>query len=78
MLLPTVEKKLRVMVDWLIDLLLKRDVARLKTFAEEERSIKAIIVEIFRQPTDLFIKSDQNRYVEMQLDDMLTGHDFTF
>jgi flagellar basal body-associated protein FliL len=55
-LLPTVEKKLRVMVDWLIDLLLKRDVARLKTFAEEERSIKDIIVEIFRQPTDLFIK----------------------
>jgi hypothetical protein len=39
-LLPTVEKKLRVMVDWLIDLLLKRDVARLKTFAEERDQSK--------------------------------------
>lgn len=33
--LPTVEKKLRVMVDWGIDLFFKRDVTRLKTFAEE-------------------------------------------
>jgi len=33
--LPTVEKKLRVMVDWFIDLFFKRDVTRLKTFAEE-------------------------------------------
>ncbi|MFQ5920431.1 MAG: NAD(P)/FAD-dependent oxidoreductase, partial [Nitrososphaerales archaeon] len=32
--LPTVEKKLRVMVDWSIDLLFKRDVTRLKTFRE--------------------------------------------
>jgi NADH dehydrogenase len=29
--LPTVEKKLRVMVDWFIDLFFKRDVTRLKT-----------------------------------------------
>ncbi len=29
--LPTMQKKLRVMVDWLIDLLFKRDVTRLKT-----------------------------------------------
>ena len=29
--LPTAQKKLRVMVDWLIDLLFKRDVTRLKT-----------------------------------------------
>jgi NADH dehydrogenase len=37
-ILPTVEKKLRVMVDWLIDLLFKRDVTRLKTVAEESSS----------------------------------------
>ncbi|MBV9179627.1 MAG: FAD-dependent oxidoreductase [Nitrososphaeraceae archaeon] len=35
--LPTIEKKLRVMVDWTLDLLFKRDVTRLKTFAEEEK-----------------------------------------
>ena len=34
--LPTVEKKLRVMVDWFIDLASKRDVTRLKTFTEEK------------------------------------------
>lgn len=33
--LPTVEKKLRVMVDWFIDLFFKRDVTRLKTPSEE-------------------------------------------
>lgn len=33
--LPTVEKKLRVMVDWFIDLFFKRDVTRLKTPMEE-------------------------------------------
>ena len=38
--LPTVEKKLRVMVDWFIDLFFKRDVTRLKTFTEED-SVKA-------------------------------------
>jgi NADH:ubiquinone reductase (H+-translocating) len=33
--LPTVEKKLRVMVDWFIDLFFKRDVTRLKSTTEE-------------------------------------------
>jgi NADH:ubiquinone reductase (H+-translocating) len=37
--LPTLEKKLRVSVDWFIDLFFKRDVTRLKTFTEE-RSIE--------------------------------------
>ncbi|HEX9319914.1 MAG TPA: hypothetical protein VF884_13360, partial [Nitrososphaeraceae archaeon] len=34
--LPTVEKKLRVMVDWFVDLFFKRDVTRLKTPTEEK------------------------------------------
>jgi NADH:ubiquinone reductase (H+-translocating) len=38
--LPTAEKKLRVTVDWTIDLFFKRDVTRLKTFTEED-SVKA-------------------------------------
>ena len=33
--LPTLEKKLRVAVDWFIDLFFKRDVTRLKTLAVE-------------------------------------------
>jgi NADH dehydrogenase len=33
--LPTVEKKLRVLVDWIVDLFFRRDVTRLKTPAEE-------------------------------------------
>jgi len=33
--LPTVEKRLRVLVDWIIDLFFKRDVTRLKTPTEE-------------------------------------------
>jgi NADH dehydrogenase len=33
--LPTIEKKLRVMVDWFIDLFFKRDVTRLKTPVED-------------------------------------------
>ena len=33
--LPTIEKKLRVIVDWSIDIFFKRDVTRLKTFASE-------------------------------------------
>ncbi len=37
--LPTVEKKLRVMVDWFIDLFFKRDVTRLKTLTVQ-RSIE--------------------------------------
>jgi NADH dehydrogenase len=42
--LPTVEKKLRVMVDWAIDLFFKRDVTRLKTFVEE-KAVKASVKE---------------------------------
>jgi hypothetical protein len=34
--LPTVQKKLRVMTDWFIDLFFKRDVTRLKTPPEEK------------------------------------------
>jgi NADH dehydrogenase len=34
--LPTIEKKLRVIADWSIDIFFKRDVTRLKTFASEE------------------------------------------
>jgi NADH dehydrogenase len=33
--LPTTEKKLRVIIDWSIDLLFKRDVTRLRTFSSE-------------------------------------------
>jgi NADH:ubiquinone reductase (H+-translocating) len=38
--LPTTEKKLRVTVDWIIDLFFKRDVTRLRTFTEAS-SVKA-------------------------------------
>jgi NADH:ubiquinone reductase (H+-translocating) len=38
--LPTVQKKLRVMVDWFIDLFFKRDVTRLRTFYEEKKSME--------------------------------------
>jgi NADH dehydrogenase len=34
--LPTIEKKLRVIADWSIDIFFERDVTRLKTFASEE------------------------------------------
>lgn len=34
---PTIEKKLRVMVDWFIDLFFHRDVTRLKAFADERK-----------------------------------------
>jgi NADH:ubiquinone reductase (H+-translocating) len=37
--LPTVEKKLRVIVDWSIDIFFKRDVTRLKTFASEGEGV---------------------------------------
>jgi NADH dehydrogenase len=33
--LPTLQKKVRVLADWMIDILFKRDVNMLKTFAEE-------------------------------------------
>jgi NADH dehydrogenase len=35
--LPTVEKKLRVMFDWTMDIFFKPDVTRLKTFTEKEK-----------------------------------------
>jgi NADH dehydrogenase len=42
--LPTIEKKLRVIVDWSIDLLFKRDVTRLKTFpSEAEKKIELLL-----------------------------------
>jgi NADH dehydrogenase FAD-containing subunit len=34
--LPTLQKKLRVMADWTLDIFFKRDVTMLKTFVEEE------------------------------------------
>jgi NADH dehydrogenase len=33
--MPTIEKRLRVMVDWTIDIFFDRDVTRLKIFASE-------------------------------------------
>jgi NADH dehydrogenase FAD-containing subunit len=39
--LPTVQKKLRVMTDWFIDLFFKRDVTRLKTPLEEKGIIRS-------------------------------------
>jgi NADH dehydrogenase len=38
--LPTVEKKLRVMIDWTIDLFFNRDVTKLKTFVTTEKRWK--------------------------------------
>jgi NADH dehydrogenase len=35
--LPTIEKKIRVIADWTIDLFFKRDVTKLKTFVAEEK-----------------------------------------
>ncbi len=35
--LPTFQKKLRVMVDWSIDLFFKRDITRIRTYTEEKR-----------------------------------------
>lgn len=34
--LPTIQKKLRVMVDWFIDLFFKRDITRIRTYTEEK------------------------------------------
>jgi NADH dehydrogenase len=39
--LPTIEKKVRVMIDWTIDLFFKRDVTRLKTSIIEEKGKEA-------------------------------------
>lgn len=47
--LPTAEKKLRVMVDWFIDLISKRDVTRLRTFTEEN-SVNASVNQATIQP----------------------------
>lgn len=38
--LPTIEKKVRVMIDWTIDLFFKRDVTKLKMFVAEEKRWK--------------------------------------
>jgi hypothetical protein len=46
--LPTVQKKLRVMTDWFIDLFFKRDVTRLKT-PLEEKSARSINFEKKRE-----------------------------
>jgi NADH dehydrogenase len=35
--LPTLQKKVRVLADWMLDIFFKRDVTMLKTFAEEEK-----------------------------------------
>ncbi len=37
--LPTLHKKIRVLVDWIIDIFFRRDVTMLKTFSEEQRRI---------------------------------------
>ncbi len=34
--LPTIQKQLRVMIDWSIDLLFKRDITRIRTYTEEK------------------------------------------
>jgi len=49
--LPTLEKKLRVMADWVIDLFFKRDVTRVKTVTEErfmEASAKHTEIQAYR------------------------------
>ena len=38
--LPTLQKKIRVMSDWILDIFFKRDVTMLKTFVEEEEKEK--------------------------------------
>jgi hypothetical protein len=49
--LPTVQKKLRVMTDWFIDLFFKRDVTRLKT-PLEEKSARSINFEAKKKRED--------------------------
>ncbi len=36
--LPTLQKKLRVLSDWILDIFFKRDVTMLKTFVEEKET----------------------------------------
>ena len=38
--LPTLQKKLRVLADWILDIFFKRDVTMLKTFIEEEEKAR--------------------------------------
>ena len=38
--LPTLQKKIRVLADWILDIFFKRDVTMLKTFIEEEEKAK--------------------------------------
>jgi NADH:ubiquinone reductase (H+-translocating) len=38
--LPTLQKKVRVLADWILDMFFKRDVTMLKTFVEEENEEK--------------------------------------
>jgi NADH dehydrogenase len=41
--LPTVQKKLRVMVDWFVDLFFKRDVTRLKMSQTDSTVLRSIV-----------------------------------
>jgi len=38
--LPTLQKKIRVLADWILDMFFKRDVTMLRTFMEEEEKAK--------------------------------------
>jgi len=38
--LPTLQRKIRVLADWTLDMFFKRDVAMLKTLMEEEEKAK--------------------------------------
>jgi NADH dehydrogenase len=38
--LPTLQKRIRVLADWILDMFFKRDVTTLKAFVEEEEEIK--------------------------------------
>jgi hypothetical protein len=38
--LPTLQKKIRVLADWILDIFFKRDVTMLKTLMEEEEKEK--------------------------------------
>jgi hypothetical protein len=39
--LPTLQKKIRVLADWTLDMFFKRDVTMLKTFTEEEEGYRS-------------------------------------
>jgi len=40
--LPTFQKKIRVLADWILDIFFKRDVTMLKTLIEEEEKAKEV------------------------------------